>query len=56
MRKASRVVLAEKLPLDRLARREGDRVHEDVELAPLALQPGEGRIDLLIDGHIERHQ
>src|SRR5437764_14027793 len=43
-------------PRERLARRVGDRVHDDVELAPLALEEPERRVDLSVDGHIERQR
>src|SRR5207237_3821075 len=46
----------EKGPRARLARRVGDRVHDDVELAPLALEEPERRIALTVDGHIERER
>ena len=39
---------------ERLARREGDRVDDDVEAVPLVLEAGEGLVDLLVEGHVHR--
>src|SRR6266513_1126626 len=45
----------EEAPGERLTRRVRDRVHEDIELTPLASEPLEGGIALLVEGDIERH-
>ena len=42
--------------LDRLARREGHGMHENVEMAPVALHARGGGVDLGVDGDVERHQ
>ena len=39
----------------RLARRERDRVDEDVERRPLGAQALEGRVDLVVDADVHRH-
>ena len=56
MRKPSRLVASRKAAGERLARRERHRVHDDVELAPLALQQVERGIDLRVDRDVERHR
>ena len=42
--------------LDGFARGEGDRVDDDVELPPFALEQVESGVDLLVDGDVQRHR
>ena len=44
----------EELALQRLARREADRMHEDVEAVPAPPEFGEHRFDLRVAGHVQR--
>src|SRR6185437_13846178 len=45
-----------KAAFERLTRREGDRVYDDVELAPFALKEVKRRIDLIICRDVELHR
>ena len=54
MWKFSRVSPSRIAALDRLARREADRVHEDVEPVPVLAQLGEAGIDLRVFGDVQR--